>query len=348
MKKTSNDRHKETTHDCEAEVTEGLEFVTEAELRARHAQILDTRHGEIGFRFSGDLHALIALRTVQSVSLVKHFDIPRPRALLSNLHFPVLIAQIETVRRLWPAGTFESLYVAAAGAESSVMQRIKHTLEQQTGLTVGDDKGDLWVRIRPCRGGWETVVRLSPRPLVTRPWRICNLEGALNAATAQAMVILSQPKPNDVFVNPGCGSGTLLIERISHSRCKAAIGFDNQADHLRCAAANLQAGGQSHRVHLQLADITRLPLATGSVTALCADLPFGQLTGTHQENERLYPRALQEAARIAKPGSRFVLITHEVRLMDKLLSQSTKWSLEQLIRINLRGLHPRIYVLQRR
>jgi 23S rRNA G2445 N2-methylase RlmL len=348
MKKTPSGGHKETTYDCEAEVTEGLEFVTEAELRAHHTQILYTRHGEIGFRFSGDLHALLGLRTVQSVSLVKHFDIPRPRALLSNVHLPVLMAQIETVLGLSPVGAFESIYIAAAGAESSVMQRIKQTVAEHTDLAIGDDKGDLWVRIRPGRGGWETVVRLSPRPLVTRAWRVCNLEGALNAATAQAMVILSQPKADDIFVNLGCGSGTLVIERISHSRCKAAIGFDNQTDHLRCALSNLQASGQSERVHLQRADITRLPLEGGSVSALCADLPFGQLTGTHQENERLYPLALQEAARIAKPGARFVLITHEVRLMDRLLSHPTNWSLEQLIRINLRGLHPRIYILQRR
>ena len=334
---------------CEAEVTSGLEFVTEAELRAQHIGINYTHPGEIGFCFSGDLHLLLQLKTVQSISLVQHYDVPRPRGLLGDVNFRLLMGQIATARSLALPDAYRSFFVAAAGADSSVMKRIKSNIVQQTGLAIGDEKGDLWLRIRPGHdGGWETLVRLSPRPLVTRAWRVCNLEGALNAATAQAMIMLTQPKPDDVFVNLGCGSGTLLIERLMNNRCQLAFGFDNNVVHLRCAQENLDASRLSQGIQLQLADITRLPLISACANALCADLPFGQLTGTHQDNQRLYPLVLQEAARIARAGARFVLITHEVRLMEKLLVQTTLWSLEQMIRINLRGLHPRIYVLQRR
>ena len=82
--------------------------------------------------------------------------------------------------------------------------------------------------------------------------------------------------------------------------------------------------------------------------ALVADLPFGNLTGSHRANLVLYPGIVAKAARVAKLGARFVLITHEVRLMERLLAEQTAWTCERAIMVSLGGLHPRVYVLQRR
>ena len=336
---------------CEAEVTPGLEFVTEQELMESGARIVRTGAGEIDFQFWGEPQALLSLKTVQSVALMQPFAVPRPRALLSNEHFPLILRQITIARSLASRDAYRTFFVAAAGSETAIMQRIKALISEHTGLIPGDEKGDLWIRIRPGRlggGGWETVVRLSPRPQVTRPWRVCNLEGALNAATAHALIRLTRPRTNDTYVNLGCGSGTLLIERLTHSTCHRAVGVDINPAHLACARANVTASGHALRIHLAPGDIARLPLQSNSADALCADLPFGQLSGTHTGNVQLYPRMLAEAARIARPGSRFVALTHEVRLMEGLLAQHESWMLEQTIRVNLRGLHPRVYVMLRR
>ncbi len=332
----------------EAEVTPGLEFISEAELKELGASLLDSRAGEIDFRFTGNLRKLLDLKTVQSVSLLQSYAIPRPRGLLGNTHFPLLLRQIETARALSSRDAYRTFFIAAAGSESSVMERIKQEIAARTGLTPTGEKGDLWIRIRPSRagqGGWETLVRLSARPLVTREWRVCNLDGALNAATAHAMIRLTYPQPDDVFLNLGCGSGTFLIERLAFGRCRCAVGIDHQADHLACARQNIAASRYSS-IALEHMDMRQLGLRANSVSALCADLPFGQLSGSHQENQRLYPQMLTEAARVAQVGARFVLITHEIRLMDGLLACNPQWTVDQIIPVNLRGLHPRIYVLR--
>ena len=62
----------------------------------------------------------------------------------------------------------------------------------------------------------------------------------------------------------------------------------------------------------------------------------------------LYPQILQEAARVAKPGSKFVLLTQEIRLMASLLEQPGGWTEEKALRVRVGGLYPRIYVLCRR
>ncbi len=348
MKRNSKSENMTSVAVYELETTPGLEFVSEQELRERGARILYQHSGEIGFSYAGNIRALLNLSTAQSVYLCQQFAVPRPKALLGNTHFPMLLKQIEHIRQMASAKDYSTFYLAAAGSESSVMQRIKAEIAQSTGLTAADEKGDLWLRIRPgLEGGWQTLVRLTARPLVTRAWRVCNFEGALNAATAQAMIRLTQPQPEDTFVNLGCGSGTLLIERLAFGKTWIAVGLDHDMMALACARANVDASGGYTSIRLQRADMAQTPFASGSVNALCADLPFGQLSGSHEDNLRLYPQMLAEAARIARLGARFVLITHEVRLIEPLLAQNTAWETERTIRVNLRGLHPRIYVLRR-
>jgi len=94
-------------------------------------------------------------------------------------------------------------------------------------------------------------------------------------------------------------------------------------------------------------DVRAVPLATGFATHLVADLPFGQLVGSHRENQTLYPSLLREAARIAQTDAGFALITHEIRLIEALLRHDPRWRTEQVWPITLGGLHPRIYLLRR-
>jgi 23S rRNA G2445 N2-methylase RlmL len=216
-------------------------------------------------------------------------------------------------------------------------------------LRAADEKGDLLLRIRPSSdGGWETLVRLTPRPLVTRAWRVCNYEASLNATVAHVMALLTQPQAEECFVNLGCGSGTLLIERLSAKRAACLVGIDSSAQQLACTAANLAASGRHDAaVTLLQADMTRTSLAAAIADAVCADLPFGQKVGSHKHNQTLYPRVLAEAARITRTGGRLVLITHEIRLMEQLAELTQDWLFERQIRVTLRGLHPAIYVLRR-
>jgi 23S rRNA G2445 N2-methylase RlmL len=90
-----------------------------------------------------------------------------------------------------------------------------------------------------------------------------------------------------------------------------------------------------------------LPFADGCCDALCADLPFGHLVGSHEENVVLYPAMLREAARVARRGASLVVITHEVRLMTAVLAKIEEWRVETVLRVTLGGLHPRIFLLRR-
>lgn len=339
---------------CEADVVEGLEAIAADELRRRLGQDASLqpspRPGVVPFDYSGPLVALLQLKTIQSVYLVLRFAVPRPRALLGDQHFRNLLACIAAVRSLHPPGAFRTLYVSAAGSESAVMTRLKEELARHTGLEIARDEGDLMLRVRRPfeRGeGWEVLVRLSPRPLATRAWRVCNLEGALNATVAHAMILLAKPRPQEIVLNPACGSGTLLVERLAASAAGRLIGCDTSPHALACARANVSAAGSSDRIELYPWDARALPLPERSVDVLYSDLPFGQLVGSHRENIQLYPLILQEAARVARQAAPFVVITQEVRLLETLLAEQQVWALEEVLRVSLGSTYPRIFVLRR-
>lgn len=207
---------------CEADVADGLEELARAELLRRFGGAVRAEraqpNGLLRFEYGGDLRDLLSLKLVLSVALVRHFPVPRPRGLLGDQHLRALLAMVAAARALAPADAYETLYLSAAGSDSSVMARLKEELARQTGLTPVPPtahEGDLLVRLRRSQrdpNGWEALVRLSPRPLSARPWRVCNREGALNATVARAMVALAAPDAEERALNLGCGSGTLLVE----------------------------------------------------------------------------------------------------------------------------------------
>lgn len=334
----------------EIEVTPGLESVTREEIDdlLGHAPAEQGR-GYLRLRGNYRLQQLSRLRTAQSIYRVVHFPIPRPRALLGDQYFRQLIVQIDSVLTE-STEKFQSFHIDAAGDSTSVMQRLKQEIAARTGLRHDDERGDLKLRILPARAGagWEILIRMTPRPSSTRWWRQHNLEGALNAAVASAMLRLANAQRHDLVVNLACGSGTLAVERALASPSEMTVALDHDEAMLAMSAAHRTLIGERGR-HLCLlrADMKTLPFATGSVERLVSDLPFGQLVGTHTDNRSLYPSVLKEAGRIAARGALFVLITHEVRLMDRLLERHDSWESRQQIMITLRGLHPRIYVLQR-
>jgi precorrin-6B methylase 2 len=306
--------------------------------------------GAVRFAYSGPLETLKTLKSAISVYLALSFAIPRPRALLGDQHFRRLHEGIRQVLGLGGQDVFHTFYLSAAGKDSSVLNRLKSRLSEATGLQIGAQEGDLLLRLRrPPAGetGWEVLIRLTARPLATREWRVCNLEGALNASVARTMVQLTNPRPEDTYLNLACGSGTLLVERLDWGPARQTVGCDISADALDCARRNLKAAHMLGAVHLLVMDGRALPLASDQADVICSDLPFGGLVGSHAENLVLYPHLLDECARVARPGARVVLLTHEIKLMRALLARTGEWEVHQELQITLSGLHPCIFLLTR-
>ncbi len=230
------------------------------------------------------------------------------------------------------------------------MQRLAQMLRKELGIPFVEDEIDLLLRIRPSRlkeSGWEVLIRMSPRPLSVRAWRVADMPGALLAPVANCMVRMTRPRPSDSFLNIACGSGTLLIERLIDGPARRTIGCDINEEALACARKNLTAAQLQHFVELHDWDARRLNLSDSSIDAICADLPYGITVGSHDDNMTLYPALLEEAARVAKPGAVLALVTQEATLLGDVVRKSDAWRQLDELKISLRGMHPRIFLLQR-
>ncbi len=346
----------------ELEVIPGLAEFARAELQETiRARLLPSaREDRVCFYYTGKPRKLLRLRQAVAVHVVKHFAIPRPKALLGHQNLESLLAMIKGSLALHAPGSFETFRISAAGSDSSVFARIKAEIEARTGLQHTQEAGHLLLAVRrpqrlaPTATGWEAALRLSPRPLSARAWRVCDMPGALNATIASVMLRLTRPAPDDYVVNLACGSGTLLIERLALGPARRAIGCDLDAGALACAQENLAASGYASAVTLARCDVGRAPLPGGCATMVCVDLPFGMLVGTHQANERLYPRVLAEAGRLAAARGMMAAITQELRLFERVVAaQGDCWELVRTVPIKLPAntrdgyIRPRIYLLQR-
>jgi 23S rRNA G2445 N2-methylase RlmL len=83
------------------------------------------------------------------------------------------------------------------------------------------------------------------------------------------------------------------------------------------------------------------------VDVILADLPFGQLIGTHQHNLSLYPLWIAEAARLLAPHGRMALISHENRLLEQVLQATKGIVVTERLQVKVGGMAPMAWLIRR-
>lgn len=335
----------------------------------RHARAVPGRDDALLVHHTGRVADVLRLRTAVAAYVSVHFDVPRPRSLTSGDH---LARVVDAVGLSLRAATSRSFRFEAAGADSAVFARLASLVSQATGLTHDADDGELVIRVR--RGhrrpgsdadpGWDVLVRVGPRPLSARTWRVVDYPGAANATIAAAMVRLAGVRPGDRVANLMCGSGTLLVERLLAGPLTSAVGVDTAPDAVEAAHANLEAAGFAVASADRASGSPPAPpvrLVTGDALdaaawagdgpgydLLLADPPWGGLHGEHSTNQALHAGLLRAAHAASRPGARLLVLTHEVRVMQRCLRDAGDlWTLREELRVFAKGHHPRVFVLDR-
>jgi tRNA (guanine6-N2)-methyltransferase len=351
-----------------AHVVPGLEDVAREELLShfpgltvlRVLQRFDERTSVIVFRFDGAPRDLLGLGTVEDVfALAAQMEtvpsdwrgIAAIRACISEektLEDAVaLVSQARPRRR----GKITFRVIARKSGRHAFrrvdVQRAaeRGVLERFPGWRLVEDDAqiELWVHLV----GALLVVgaRLSDAALRQRTYRRVSLPAALKPTVARAMVLVSEPRADDTFLDPMCGSGTILIERALAARYRLLLGGDVDPEALQAATENV--GPRYKPIELRLWDARDLPLEDGSVSAIVTNMPFGKQIGTAKDNQELYPALLGEWTRILRSGGRMVLLSSERSLIRRALGAHRELALEREIPLLVRGLPAAIHVIRR-
>jgi 23S rRNA G2445 N2-methylase RlmL len=194
-------------------------------------------------------------------------------------------------------------------------------------------------------------LRLSDRSMRHRFDKRVELPASLRPSMAGAMVYLTEPQPGDIFLDPMCGSGTILLERIHGGPYKEILGGDFDRQRVEATRQNLpqrRKGRKAGRIDVRQWDARDLPLPDGSVHKVATNLPFGKQIGTQQELESLYGAVLAELARVVAPNGRIVLLSSEFELIKQLLRRVPELEILTGYSVATLGTWGRIYVIKRK
>jgi 23S rRNA G2445 N2-methylase RlmL len=155
---------------------------------------------------------------------------------------------------------------------------------------------------------------------------------------------LSQPRPDDIVLDPLCGAGTIPIERALLGPFEEAIGGDIRKEAVAMARRNAESAGVT--VTWRVWDARALPLDAASVNRIITNLPFGKQIGTHEENAALYAALIKEFGRTLTPDGLLVTLTSEDRLWDMVL-RDQGWRIVKKVVLVVLGQPASIFVTER-
>jgi 23S rRNA G2445 N2-methylase RlmL len=188
-------------------------------------------------------------------------------------------------------------------------------------------------------------LRLSDRTMRHRDYKRDHVPASLRPSVAAALAVLTGPGDDDLFVDPMCGGGTILVERLLAGPSHTVIGGDIDLGRARAARRNLAQLAPD--VPVCRWDACALPLRAGSVSGVAANLPFGKQIGTREAIERLYPCFIAELDRILKPGGTAVLLSSEYDLLKEVLRTCPGLTLVRGYAVAVLGQWGRIYILRK-
>jgi 23S rRNA G2445 N2-methylase RlmL len=172
----------------------------------------------------------------------------------------------------------------------------------------------------PSRSTWELLVETSHRSVTIAiapralndprfAWRLGDVPAASHPTMAAALARVSGVRGDDVVWDPFVGSGAELIERARLGPYRALLGSDLDMQALAVASKNLMAAGV--QADLRVADA--LVAAPGGVTLIVTNPPMGRRASRTADLGEMLDRFVANAARVLRPGGRFVWIAPSPR-----------------------------------
>ncbi|PTM56605.1 methyltransferase domain-containing protein [Desmospora activa] len=334
-----------------ATVLPGLEevLVDEIKIKLPDVQRLTTTRGKVFFESPLPWEFHLQLRTVDNLyQLIGRFFVGSHKRHLPQLEKQIAAFDLSFVKSI---GRPEDGYVVNASRKGKqTYSRFEAAEAAMQGIA---KRYPGWVRgtaqnhaleFRLDLDGEEAVfsLRLTNSTFRFRGSNRFFSQAALRPTIAHALVWCSSPEDRDVFVDPCCGSGTILYERLAYPFVQMR-GGDLSDDAIQSAKANLKAS--SHSV-VQRWDARQLPLDSGSVDKFVSNLPFGRQIGSRAQLGNLYGQLVQEMARVLKPGGRAILLVEDG---SSLVRAADRCSIHccELMQLSLKGLRPTIYQLNK-
>ena len=322
----------------------GLEGIVAREIADRGGHSRERRRGVAFFEWDGDPAALLSLGTTEDVfALVARASVSLEKEGLEQIE--ALVAKAETwdealaaLHRVQPRHSKRVRFRVVAQRHGGGQRYVRKEVDRRVGEAVArrfptwkgvDEDAAVEVWVLEENGEVLLGVRLSDRTMRHRTYKKSSIAASLRPVIGRAMVLLTDPNDDDVFLDPMCGAGTLLIERGEYGRYRQLFGGDIREEALAAAQSNI--GPRYKPIELKTWDACQLPLDAGSVSAAACNLPFGKKVGEKSELKELYARFVPELRRVVAPGAVAVLMTSERAWLEQAMGGGANFYSERLL-----------------
>jgi hypothetical protein len=319
------------------------------------------KNGMALFEYGGDPREPMALRTIEDLFVVvATLRDPPPtfaglRALRDTAASASFEPALQLARQVSPGrggrGKLRFRVVARqvgrtayrrVDAQQAVERGIAARADHKWNLAE-DSALEFWLTLLPNEA--ILALRLSDERMRHRDYQLDHMPASLRPAAAAALAWLTRPAPDDVFLDPMCGAGTILIERAHAGRYAQLLGGDIREEALAIARVNV--GPRYKPIELREWDARNLPIDAASITAAAVNLPFGKQIGSADANRQLYPQVLRELARVLRPGARLALLTGDRRPLEQGLDRVDRLQRRALYPVQVLGQMAGVYLVQR-
>lgn len=318
----------------------GLEGLVGDELRRMDAQNVRVENGRVLFEGDADLLARANLRLRMGERVLLRLG-AFPAHTFEELFQGVRALPLEDF--IPKTGAFpvkghslSSQLHSIPDCQAIIKKAAAARLGQAYGLQWLPESGETYqIQFSIMKDQAELFLDTSGAGLHKRGYRAVGNDAPLRETLAAAMVNLARYRGRDIFVDPFCGSGTIVIEaaltalnrapglnrgfaaekwgcipaEIWRQERTAAMdrefrgeyrifGSDNDPHSLNIAIANAKKAGVSHLIHFSEADATRLTLPVEGGVMVC-NPPYGERMLEQRSAQRLYQqlgRHLKDAA----------------------------------------------------
>ena len=188
-------------------------------------------------------------------------------------------------------------------------------------------------------------LRLGVQPLHRRDYKLASVPGSLKPPVAYCMLLLANPRHNELLLDPMCGAGTIMLESEGAWSPRLVMGADISPEIIAQSRVNFQQARND--AVLIVANALHLPLPDRSFDRVACNLPWGRQVAIGIDVNAFHTQLTAELLRVIRPAGRAVLLTDQVDPLVQGLSKQPGLHIALTQQISLFGSHPTIFMLTR-
>lgn len=158
--------------------------------------------------------------------------------------------------------------------------------------------------------------------------------GGIRPSLAHCLIRISEPSDDDVVLDPFCGAGTIISERLYY-KCKKIYGNELNPRVFKKAKDNLL-----NKVFLFCGDACNLKI-DDSISVIVTNLPWGKQVKVSNV-KTLYEKFLFNIKNFLSFDAKVIVLTDRSEAIES-AAKINGFFIQKLFTISLHGLHPSIY-----